>query len=105
MYLIPSYKITEVAKAIGPECELKIIGIRPGEKVHEEMITASDSFTTYDLGKYYAILPQVTSFDLNEFVLKNNAVKVKEGFNYSSGTNTDWVNSEKLIELMEQHNL
>lgn len=102
---IPSYKITEVAKAIGPECELKIIGIRPGEKVHEEMITASDSFTTYDLGKYYAILPQVTSFDLNEFILKNNAIKVKEGFNYSSGTNTDWVNSEKLIELMEQHNL
>src|SRR5690554_2651812 len=54
---IPSYKIMDVAEAIGPECEKKINGIRPGEKIHEEMITTSDSFYTYDLGKYYAILP------------------------------------------------
>ena len=54
---IPSYRITDVAEAIGPSCEKPIVGIRPGEKIHEEMITASDSFTTFDLGSYYAILP------------------------------------------------
>ena len=54
---IPSYRITDVAQAIGPECEHPVIGIRPGEKLHEEMITASDSFNTVDLGKYFAILP------------------------------------------------
>ena len=54
---IPSYRIMDVAEAIGPSCEKPIIGIRPGEKIHEEMITASDSFTTIDLGDYYAILP------------------------------------------------
>ncbi len=102
---IPSYKITEVAKAIGPECEHKIVGIRPGEKVHEEMITASDSFSTYDLGKYYAILPQVTSFSLNEFIAETKANKVPEGFSYTSGSNTEWVNAEQLLALMEIHNL
>jgi FlaA1/EpsC-like NDP-sugar epimerase len=57
---IPSYRITDVAKAIGPDCEYPIVGIRPGEKVHEEMITSSDSFTTVDLGSYFAILPRQT---------------------------------------------
>ena len=54
---IPSYRITDLAEAIGPSCDKPIIGIRPGEKIHEEMITASDSFSTIDLGSYYAILP------------------------------------------------
>jgi len=54
---IPSYRITDVAEAIGPSCEKPVVGIRPGEKIHEEMITSSDSFTTIDLGAYYAILP------------------------------------------------
>src|SRR5690606_29786328 len=54
---IPSYKILDVAEAIGPECEKPLVGIRPGEKVHEEMITPSDSFYTYDLGEYYVVLP------------------------------------------------
>ena len=97
---IPSYKITEVAKAIGPECEHKIVGIRPGEKVHEEMITASDSFSTYDLGKYYAILPQVTSFSLNEFIAETKANKVPEGFSYTSGSNTEWVGVEEIRSLI-----
>ena len=63
---IPSYKITDVAEAIGPECEQKVIGIRPGEKIHEEMITSSDSFNTYDLGKYYVILPQNPFWNLEK---------------------------------------
>ena len=100
---IPSYKITEVAKAIGPNCNHEIIGIRPGEKVHEEMITSSDSFSTYDIGKYYVILPQVTSWDLEEYKKKFNAVKVKEGFNYSSGENTEWVDADALRKLIVEY--
>jgi len=100
---IPSYKITDVAEAIGPNCEHKIVGIRPGEKVHEEMITSSDAFTTYDLGKYYVILPQVPAWDLGEYIKKFNAVKVPEGFNYSSGQNTEWVDAAGLRQLIVEH--
>lgn len=100
---IPSYKITEVAKAIGPECKHEIVGIRPGEKVHEEMITSSDSFTTYDLGDYYVILPQQPVWELSDFLKTFNARKVPEGFNYSSGKNTDWVSAEQLRELIVTH--
>jgi FlaA1/EpsC-like NDP-sugar epimerase len=60
----PSYKILDVAEAIAPNCKIEVVGIRPGEKLHEEMITASDSYTTYDLGKYFAILPQKPIWDL-----------------------------------------
>ncbi len=100
---IPSYKITDVAKAIGPECKQEIVGIRPGEKVHEEMITSSDSFTTYDLGKYYAILPQVTKFDLQEYIKHFNAKLVKQGFQYNSGENTEWISVEMMRELIKEH--
>lgn len=100
---IPSYKITEVAKAIAPECKIEIVGIRPGEKVHEEMITESDSFSTYDLGKYYVILPQVTNWNLQEYIKEFKAKKVAEGFQFSSGKNTDWVNAEDLIKLIKEH--
>jgi UDP-N-acetylglucosamine 4,6-dehydratase (inverting) len=100
---IPSYKITDLAKAIGPDCEHPVVGIRPGEKVHEEMITSSDSFSTYDLGKYYAILPQVPIWDINDYVIKFKAKKVAEGFNYSSGNNTDWLSVEVLRKLIKQH--
>ena len=100
---IPSYKITEVAKAVGPECKVEVVGIRPGEKIHEEMITESDSFTTYDLGKYYAILPLVTRWDIAEYIKHFKATKVKEGFKYNSGQNTEWVNAEQLRTLIRQH--
>lgn len=100
---IPSYRITEVAEAIAPDCKQHIIGIRPGEKVHEEMITASDSFTTYDLGMYYTILPQVTAWNLQEFINKFEAKKVPIGFHYTSGTNEEWLNVEQLRELMIEH--
>jgi UDP-N-acetylglucosamine 4,6-dehydratase (inverting) len=100
---IPSYRITDVAKAIGPECRQEIIGIRPGEKLHEEMITSSDSFTTYDLGKYYAILPQVTNFDLSEFIKHFSAKKVSEGFCYNSGENTEWIHPEEIRSLIREH--
>ena len=100
---IPSYRITDVAEAIGPECEHEIVGIRPGEKVHEEMITSSDSFTTYDLGKYYVILPQVPSWNLEDYIKYFNAQKVPAGFNYSSGENTEWLSIEELRGLIQTH--
>lgn len=100
---IPSYRITDVAKAIGPDCEHKIVGIRPGEKIHEEMITSSDSFTTYDLGKYYVILPQVTTWNLNEYILKFNAKLVEKGFTYNSEQNTEWLSVEEIRELIREH--
>jgi UDP-N-acetylglucosamine 4,6-dehydratase (inverting) len=99
---IPSYRITDVATAIGPDCKHEIVGIRPGEKIHEEMITTSDSFSTYDLGKYYAILPQVPRWSLDEFIAKFNAKKVPEGFNYNSGQNTQWLSVEELRTLIKE---
>ena len=74
---IPSFNILDLANAIAPECEHKIIGIRPGEKIHEEMITPSDSFSTYDMGKYYVILPQNPTWKIKEFIKKFNAIGVK----------------------------
>jgi UDP-N-acetylglucosamine 4,6-dehydratase len=100
---IPSYKITDIAEAVAPECELEIIGIRPGEKIHEEMITASDSFYTYDLGKYYTILPTIPNFKITEFIASFSAKKVVEGFNYDSGTNTEWETVESLRALIKEH--
>lgn len=100
---IPSYNITDVAMAIGPECEHKVIGIRPGEKIHEEMITSSDSFSTYDLGKYYTILPQSLNFKIGDFVDQFKAKPVTQGFRYNSGENSEWVSVEEIRQLIKQH--
>lgn len=100
---IPSYKITDIAKAISPKSEIKLIGVRPGEKIHEEMITPSDSFNTYDLGKYYVILPAEPVWDLEEFKKVNNANLVKPGFSYNSGENTEWETVESLRSLIKKH--
>jgi len=100
---IPSYRITDVAEAIGPECEHPVIGIRPGEKIHEEMITSSDSFTTYDLGEYYVILPQVTKWDLDSYIKKFNARKVPSCFSYTSGENEDFETVKGLRALITEH--
>lgn len=100
---IPSYKIMDVANAIGPNCEHKINGIRPGEKIHEEMITSSDSFTTYDLGKYYVILPQVTNFSLDSYISTFNAKLVPQGFHYTSENNKEWETIESLRKLIIEH--
>lgn len=100
---IPSYKILDVAEAIAPECEKQVVGIRPGEKIHEEMITYSDSFTTYDLGKYFVVLPQVTSWNLEDFIQNFDAKLVPEGFHYSSDNNTEWETVESLRSLIKEH--
>ena len=100
---IPSYRIMDVAMAIGPDCEHKVIGIRPGEKIHEEMITSSDSFFTYNLGKYFVIIPQTPTWKINDFIANFNAELVPDGFSYNSGTNTEWETVESLRSLIEEH--
>lgn len=98
---IPSYKILDVAEAVAPGCKTKIVGIRPGEKIHEEMITDADSFFTYDLGSYYTILPSVPNFNLEDYIKSKNAMKVKDGFVYNSGTNSEWLSAEDLRRLIK----
>jgi FlaA1/EpsC-like NDP-sugar epimerase len=100
---IPSYKITDIAEAIGPECKKVIVGLRPGEKIHEEMITSSDSFYTYDLGRYYAILPSNPRWKLEEFIKHFNAVKVPFGFRYCSDGNSEWVGIDELRKLIKEN--
>ena len=102
---IPSYKITDVADAIAPDCKHEIIGIRPGEKVHEEMITSSDSFSTYDLGRYYVILPQNTGWNLTQYLEYFNAFKVPNGFHYTSGTNSQWLTVDDIRRLIKEHEI
>jgi len=100
---IPSYRITDVAEAIGPGCQKKITGIRPGEKIHEEMITASDSFSTIDLGAYYAILPSDGRVQqlYHEAGISSNPVP--KGFAYNSGNNPDFLSVEQLRELIREN--
>ncbi|MFN3138308.1 MAG: UDP-N-acetylglucosamine 4,6-dehydratase (inverting) [Allomuricauda sp.] len=100
---IPSYRIMDVAEAIGPNCKKPVVGIRPGEKLHEEMITSSDSFYTYDLGRYYVILPATRSWNLNDFIESFKAIKVPSGFRYNSGENTEWETIESLRDLITEH--
>ena len=100
---IPSYRITDVAEAIGPGCEKPIVGIRPGEKIHEEMITASDSFSTVDLGRYYAILTSDV-VTLSAYQAAGiQATAVPQGFAYNSGTNPDFLSVEQLRSLIREH--
>lgn len=100
---IPSYRIVDVANAVGPACELEVVGIRPGEKIHEEMITPSDSFYTYDLGTYYAILPTTPIWNVADFIQHFKAMKVPQGFAYNSGENTEWETVESLRQLIREH--
>lgn len=100
---IPSYRITDIAKAIGPDCEHPIIGIRPGEKIHEEMITSSDSFNTVDLGKYFAILPSAGQHSVESYCAAHGGQPVPPGYAYDSGSNTDFLTVEQLRQLIAEH--
>jgi len=100
---ISSYRITDLAKAIAPHCKHEVVGIRPGEKIHEEMIAPSDSFYTYDLGKYYTIIPAIPSWKVDDFVQAFDAKLVTQGFSYNSGNNTEWETVESLRKLIKEH--
>jgi UDP-N-acetylglucosamine 4,6-dehydratase/5-epimerase len=91
---IPSYRLETVAKAIAPNAVLVDIGIRPGEKLHEEMITESDSYNTIEFEKYYAILPSECKKD--KYLKHYNAREVEKGFKYNSGTNNQWETIESM---------
>lgn len=101
---IPSYKISDIASAIAPNMPQKEIGIRPGEKLHEEMITTTDALDTIDLGKYYVIMPSVSFNHTREDYMKHhNATLVPFGFHYSSDNNVDWETPETLREKIKQY--
>jgi UDP-N-acetylglucosamine 4,6-dehydratase (inverting) len=99
---IPSYRVTDVALAVGAECEQRVVGVRPGEKIHEEMITASDSLNTVDLGRYYAILPSGGQFSLETYCRERDAAPVEPGFSYNSGSNPHFLTVEELRSLIEK---
>ncbi len=97
---IPSYNILDLAKAIDSNCEVKIIGIRPGEKIHEEMISSSDSYNTYDIGQYFVILPTMSKWKIEDFIDKFKAIKVPPGFNYNSKENDKFLTVQELNSLI-----
>jgi UDP-N-acetylglucosamine 4,6-dehydratase len=105
---IPSYRITDMAEAIAPKARQEIVGIRPGEKVHEEMITVSDGYNTVDLGRYFAILPSFSgdltgAISVDDYCTRKCARRVPEGFCYNSGTNSDFLSVAELRELIRRH--
>lgn len=99
---IPSYRITDMAKAIGPDCEHTVVGIRPGEKIHEEMITDSDSFSTVDLGKYFAILPSAGAHSVESYCATHGGIPVPSCFAYNSGSNPDFLSVDQLRILIAE---
>jgi UDP-N-acetylglucosamine 4,6-dehydratase len=101
---IPSYKITDVAEAIAPNCEKRIVGIRPGEKLHEEMITSSDSLNTLEIDKYYIIAPTTSvTNSIQDFAKHHNASFVPPDFKYSSDNNIEWMTVENIREQIVKH--
>ena len=99
---IPSYRILDVAEAVCPTCEKPVVGIRPGEKLHEEMITRSDAPATIDLGDYYAITPTTSNKSLDQFLDHHGATPVPEGFHYASDNNEDFLTPGQLELLMRE---
>ncbi len=100
---IPSYRITDVATAVAPSAEQRLVGVRPGEKIHEEMITESDSLNTVDLGKYFAILPSAGSTSPAQYAALCGGKAVEQGFAYNSGTNHDFLTVEQIRALIREH--
>ena len=100
---IPSYRISDVAEAIAADCEKRIVGIRPGEKIHEELITSSDSNFTIDIGKFYAILAPDKK-DLNRFKESFPSLKkVEKGFSYNSFNNPDYLSIDQIRGLIKKY--
>lgn len=100
---IPSYRIVDVAEAIAPEAGHRIVGIRPGEKIHEEMITDADAPMTVDLGSYFVVLPAGNERLLNRYVSERSGKAVSEGFRYNSGQNDSFLSVPQIRELIRKH--
>lgn len=99
---IPSMKMTELAKALAPDAKIEYIGIRPGEKLHEQMIGPEDSFTTYEYDDYFKILPVIHDASSNPKMIKDGR-KVPEGFHYTSDNNSEWMSNEELMSWVESN--
>ena len=100
---IPSFKVTDLAKAMLPDCTMPEIGIRPGEKLHEIMVTTEDSMTTYEYEKHFIVYPQMVFNDRQ--VINKSGKKVEDGFSYSSGNNTEWLSVEDIREKLKEVDL
>ncbi|MEK6780168.1 MAG: UDP-N-acetylglucosamine 4,6-dehydratase (inverting) [Bacteroidota bacterium] len=100
---IPSYRITELTKAICPKHKTEIVGIRPGEKLHEEMITETDSLNSIELDKYYVICSSTPIWDIDQYIKEFKGKRVPMGFKYNSGTNTEWLSAEQIREQIKLH--
>jgi len=100
---IPSYRIMDLARAIGPECRHVFVGIRPGEKLHEEMITATDALNSIEFPRYFVILPSMQLWDVEKFAAAFGGRRCTPGFRYSSETNTEWLTVEEIRDLIRQH--
>ena len=100
---IPSYHITDVATAIGPNCQQVLVGVRPGEKLHEEMITETDSLNTVETDRYYVITPSTPTWEVADYLAAFNGKRVAEGFKYNSGTNTEWLTVDQLRNQIREH--
>ncbi len=96
---IPSFKVTDLAKAMLPDCKMPEIGIRPGEKLHEIMVTTEDSATTYEYEKHFIVYPQMVFNDRQK--INTSGKKVEDGFSYSSGNNTEWLSVEDIQRLLK----
>ena len=102
---IPSYRLIDLAKAICPKCKLKVTGIRPGEKLHEEMITVSDSYNTFDIGKYYIILDNINLKNLSRYSKTYKIKKVYKNFSYNSLNNPSFLTVKEIINLVKKINI
>ena len=100
---IPSYNIMDLATAIAPNVPTEIIGLRPGEKIHEEMITVADAPMTVDIGEYYVILPNTYRYDIDQYIEQFGGIKVAENFTYNSGQNVDFLSIDQLRDLITQN--
>lgn len=100
---IPSYRILDLAEAIAPGCRTEVTGIRPGEKLHEEMITATDSLNTVELPNLFVMLPSGNVSRLNSYVTTFSGVQCKYGFSYNSGDNTEWLTVEEIRDMVTRH--
>jgi FlaA1/EpsC-like NDP-sugar epimerase len=100
---IPSFKITDLAAAVAPACRRNIVGIRPGEKLHEEMITSTDALSTVELQKYFVILPSIKLWDVDSYIAAFDGKFCVDGFCYNSGTNSEWLSVRQIRELIKAH--